>query len=195
MSYTFAAISDNREIIQYPMTVEEINALNNPLYDYYPCQYDIEPDYDPMIQKVLEIPVIINNYVYIRYKVAKKTFDDAYNELGFYIMTEMALGNTVTYESIPQEVVFSLITICKRDVQELLDNFAKTRGYDDIRSACSYAGSSNAQFALEANRCMYLRDMTWYSLHAYLLDVQTRPFPNTFSWAELASNLPALTWE
>ncbi len=46
-------------------------------------------------------------------------------------------------------------------IQRALDAFAQTRGYDGIVSACSYATSSNARYAAEADYCVRLRDDTW----------------------------------
>lgn len=45
--------------------------------------------------------------------------------------------------------------------QSALDTFARTRGYDSIMSACSYATSTDAQFRAEAECCVTLRDATW----------------------------------
>jgi|GEM_PF-4356145 len=46
-------------------------------------------------------------------------------------------------------------------VQQALDAFAQTRGYDGIISAVSYAGSNDEQYAAEGAYCMALRDETW----------------------------------
>ena len=74
-------------------------------------------------------------------------------------------------------------------VQSALDNFAKTRGYDGIMSACSYSNSTDAQFKLEADYCIQLRDTTWRMGYAILADVKagTRPIPSV---GELIAELP-----
>ena len=74
-------------------------------------------------------------------------------------------------------------------VQAALDNFAKTRGYDGIMSACSYSNSTDAQFKLEADYCIQLRDTTWRMGYAILAEVKTgtRPIP---SIEELIAELP-----
>ncbi len=55
--------------------------------------------------------------------------------------------------------------------QDALDDFARTRGYDGILSACSYAGSEDPQCAAEAAYCMRLRDLTWRRGYAILAAV------------------------
>ena len=74
-------------------------------------------------------------------------------------------------------------------VQAALDNFAKTRGYDGIMSACSYSNSTDAQFKLEADYCIQLRDTTWRMGYAILAEVKagTRPIPSV---EELIAELP-----
>lgn len=78
-------------------------------------------------------------------------------------------------------------------VQQRLDDFARTRGYDGILSACTYANSTLPRFAIEGARCVSLRDETWAACYDVLAQVQagTRPVP---TWAELEAELPALTW-
>ena len=79
-------------------------------------------------------------------------------------------------------------------IQQRLDDFARTRGYDNIMSACSYFGSANPRFKQEADRAIALRDATWAAAYALLDDVLSgqRPMP-TFD--EVCAALPALTWE
>lgn len=74
-------------------------------------------------------------------------------------------------------------------VQSALDNFAKTRGYDGIMSACSYSNSTDAQFKLEADYCIQLRDTTWRMGYAILAEVKAgnRPVPSV---EELIAELP-----
>lgn len=74
-------------------------------------------------------------------------------------------------------------------VQRALDAFAKTRGYDGIMSACSYSNSTDAQFKLEADYCIQLRDTTWRMGYAILAEVKAgnRPVPTV---EELIAELP-----
>ena len=79
-------------------------------------------------------------------------------------------------------------------VQQRLDTFAQTRGYDGIMSAASYYGSSNPKFKAEADRAIQLRDSTWDICYAILDDVLAgnRSVPTL---DEIFAELPELTWE
>ena len=79
-------------------------------------------------------------------------------------------------------------------VQQRLDAFAQTRGYDGIMSAASYYGSSNPKFKAEADRAIQLRDNTWAICYTILDDVLAgkRPIPTL---DEIFVELPELTWE
>lgn len=80
--------------------------------------------------------------------------------------------------------------------QARLDAFARTRGYDGILSAATYAASGNTQFAAEGQYCVGARDATWGALYAILAEVQAepplRPVPTSF--ADIEPDLPVLTW-
>lgn len=74
-------------------------------------------------------------------------------------------------------------------VQQALNNFANTRLYDDIFTACSYANSTNEKFKQEAEYCIKLRDDTWAMCYQILDDVVDgkRDIP---SEEELLAELP-----
>ena len=78
--------------------------------------------------------------------------------------------------------------------QARLDGFARTRNYDGILSACTYATSSIPQFASEGQAAVNARDATWATLYTILGEVQTgaRPVPTGFT--DIEADLPALVW-
>lgn len=78
-------------------------------------------------------------------------------------------------------------------VQDRLDAFARTRGYDSILSACTYATSTQARFQAEGAYCVQARDAHWAACYAVLAEVQagTRAMPTV---AEVLAAMPALTW-
>ena len=78
--------------------------------------------------------------------------------------------------------------------QNRLDQFAQTRGYDNILSACTYATSPTAKFSSEGQYCVVQRDATWAKLLEILADVETgiRPLPD--SYQEIEPELPPLVW-
>lgn len=78
--------------------------------------------------------------------------------------------------------------------QRRLDDFARTRNYDGILSACTYATSTVPKFAAEGQYAVQARDATWAALYALLEEVQAgqRPVPESFD--DVAPLLPALEW-
>jgi hypothetical protein len=78
--------------------------------------------------------------------------------------------------------------------QKRLDDFAKTREYDGILSACTYSTSPTTKFATEGQYCVEQRDATWAKLYEMLAEVEagTRPIPQSF--ADIEPELPALVW-
>lgn len=78
--------------------------------------------------------------------------------------------------------------------QQRLDNFAKTRGYDGILSACTYATSTVPKFQQEGQYCVTARDSTWAGLYQILSEVEagTRLMPAGF--ADIEPLLPKLSW-
>ena len=112
-----------------------------------------------------------------------------------YVFDGTAVQRIYTVEDIPQEELMkSLSDSIVQQVQLRLDNFAKTKNYDGILSACTYATSVNPAFKAEGQYCVELRDNTWAVLYQILEEVQSgiRDIPS--SYQDIESELPALGW-
>jgi hypothetical protein len=79
-------------------------------------------------------------------------------------------------------------------VQVKLDDFAKTRNYDGILSACTYATSTIPQFKAEGQKAVELRDATWSALYTLLAEVNAGTKPAPTSIADIEAVLPAFVW-
>jgi hypothetical protein len=78
--------------------------------------------------------------------------------------------------------------------QKRLDDFAQTRNYDGILSACTYATSAVPKFATEGQYCVEVRDTTWAALYDILEEVQAGTRPKPSGYADIEADLPVLTW-
>lgn len=80
-----------------------------------------------------------------------------------------------------------------QSVQQHLDDFARTLGYDGIMSACTYATSTVPKFKAEGQYAVEARDATWVKCYEVLAAVEagSRPMPTL---EELLTELPVLTW-
>lgn len=78
-------------------------------------------------------------------------------------------------------------------VQQHLDTFARTRNYDGILSAATYATSQVPKFKAEGQYAVEARDATWAKCYEILAAVEagSRPMPTL---DELLAELPALVW-
>lgn len=79
-------------------------------------------------------------------------------------------------------------------VQAHLDATARTRNYDGILSACSYATSADLKFGAEGKAAVIWRDKVWLYCYAELAKVQaaTRSVPATT--AAFVAELPVISW-
>jgi hypothetical protein len=106
----------------------------------------------------------------------------------------MSFINIKTVEQLEQERLEKLQKTIVAKTQSRLDEFARTRNYDGILSACTYATSTIPKFQTEGQYCVNARDNTWDTLYVFLAEVQTglRPVPNDFS--DIEPHLPILEW-
>lgn len=130
-----------------------------------------QPTFDPLTQKVAEAaPALVNGVWTQQWQIVALTPEE-----------QQAAALKVKDEIIQK-------------TQQRLDDFAKTRNYDGILSACTYATSSVPKFQAEGQYCVDARDNTWATLYQILAEAQTgaRPVPSGF--ADIEGDLPQLTW-
>lgn len=104
------------------------------------------------------------------------------------------LTKLITAEQKAADALVALQSSIVAATQQRLDDFAKTRGYDGILSACTYATSTVPKFAADGQAAVNARDTTWATLYTVLAEVQagTRPMPTGF--ADIEPLLPVLVW-
>lgn len=107
------------------------------------------------------------------------------------------VGEGETYSETPPQAriptVAEIIATYTAAIQKRLDDFARTRNYDGILSAATYATSATPKFAAEGQYAVEARDATWAKGGEILAAVEagTRPLPTLEA---LAAELPALAW-
>jgi uncharacterized protein YjcR len=114
------------------------------------------------------------------------------DEVRAFIATSLTPNYFITKSDLPM-VDFKAQVVAK--VQERLDNFAKTKNYDSILSATTYATSKIERFAKEGQRAVDLRDETWAQLYTIMEEAESGKRPTPTNFKEIEKELPALTWE
>lgn len=192
----------NKQTKKYPISESEIRFANtnisfaipfNAPEDYAWVFPSPIPEFNSVIQRVIEIAPELTDKGHWeqRWEVVSR-FEEYTDDVGItHTIEEQESVALLQHEKertqkIQQEIV--------QYTQNRLDDFAKTRNYDGILSACTYATSTIAKFKTEGQYCIEARDATWAKLYEILDDVQaeTRPEPNSF--ADIESDLPELRW-
>lgn len=109
------------------------------------------------------------------------------------VAIEIAPVNGVQQWRIDPAPVEQLVVAVTQAVQQRLDNFARTRAYDGILSACTYATSAVPKFAMEGQYAVQVRDTTWAVCYQIMADAQQgqRPIPTI---EQVLAELPVLEW-
>ena len=167
-------------IVEYPVYDVHIAARYEPVSNYTPVVFTSKPKpaLDEWVREVIELVAGVPT---VRYELVKYT-----SEQLVLLLKDVVLSN-------PQAAVIYQRAVVDL-VQQRLDAFARTRGYDNILSACTYATSAVPKFAQEGQAAVNLRDQTWAALYALLDEVQAGARPVPADFAEIEALLPALEW-
>ena len=88
----------------------------------------------------------------------------------------------------------TIVEILEQAVQKRLDDFAKTRGYENINSATTYINSSVDKYKNEGTYASTARDSTWNALYQIIEDVTDGNREKIVNFSEIESELPTLAW-
>lgn len=128
--------------------------------------------------------------------MATKIVDGVVCELTAEDLAEIAGYEAVFVAQAAERLQADILT----RVQERLDTFAKTRGYDDIKSVVGYCGCTVVKFATEAAYCRDKRAETWAAMYALLDQVTAGNWPTDGArqqptgYADIEPYLPDLVW-
>lgn len=192
----FARVVDG-SVVQYPMTYDDINVRNIPTDVYYQCFFSDEesPLIPSLSERVTEKLTIIGTSVYVSKVLVKKTIQEMFDYLHEIAAVTDEEGNvSIDRSKVSTDVYLAFEDAIKAEVQKTLDDFARQKGYDDLRSACTYFNSNIEVYRVEGMRAVELRDLTWYTLYMYFNDVITGVRTLPVTWNDIAQNLPELTW-
>ena len=138
-------------------------------YGWYPYLESDAPSYDPMTQRLSKSYTISSGVVRDLWQIVPLSPEDQSNLI--------------------QQKIQSL----GQSVNQHLDSVAKSKDYDSIISACTYASSSISLYRAEGEKCVAWRDAVWVKVYDVLSEVQSgsRPIPSA---EQLISELPEMQW-
>lgn len=152
-----------------------------------------QPDHNPITQTFRETTPVLTE---------KGRYEQAWEIVPRF--TEYTDEQGVTHTVIEQEsaaiaadqaaAVQSLVRSITDATQKRLDDFARTRNYDGILSACTYASSTVPMFAAEGQCAVNVRDATWAALYAIMAEVQAGARPMPAGFLDVEPDLPTMTW-
>lgn len=145
-------------------------------WSVYPVEPVSQPEYDAATQRVVEADPVRNE---------AGVFQQQWSVVDLSI-EEIQQAAALAAEALQSGIVAA--------TQQRLDDFARTRNYDGILSAATYATSAVPKFQAEGQYAVQSRDATWSRLYEVLAEVQagTRPVPS--GYADVEPLLPTLQW-
>lgn len=195
MSETLYCYVVNGVITESHITLTHIVNRGHSVSMYTPCVYKSKPIIS-MFEVAKESLVVGKDetgsqVVFVEYHSTPLSLEDLLD----YLPTNNANATPEDIAAGPApELVKRIQQLFVYRVQDLLDNFARTRNYDSILAACTYATSEVEKFRIEGQTAVNLRDRTWAALYTFSAELTEgiRPFPKTFD--DVIEALPVLEW-
>lgn len=108
------------------------------------------------------------------------------------IWTQKWIVRDATEQELVQ-ITQNIVAEYTRAIQQYLDITARTRNYENILSACSYAAGNHPKYSVEGQDCLNWREAVWDKGYEILNDVQAgiRPLPTI---EQVIAELPPMVW-
>jgi hypothetical protein len=190
-------ILDTQEVVsQGELRKRNSNTSFPAVWDSAICEYlNIAPILAAPQPEHTELEIVVKDGIvqdskgnWIENWVVQPRFSDIKNEKG-KVITSKAEQEAAFFAAKLEQVKLAIVS----QVQTRLDDFAKTRNYDSILSACTYATSTNDVFKAEGQKAVELRDSTWATLYTIMLEVSSGS-RTVSSFSDIESDLPVLEW-
>ena len=182
----FARVEGNR-IVEYPVTAGQIKVRKLPFSYFRQVAFEdavTAPDFHRVVESIRlerETPVV-------SFSVEPMTIQE--------ILDSLWEGKeTLNPTDTPPQAVLTLFTLASAIVTKRLDDFAKTKDYDNIVSLCSYVDDPDENLDKEGRRGRFLRSQAWTSIRGYQNQVLTGELPVPRTEKELLACVPEFTWD
>ena len=152
-----------------------------------------QPTYNAVIQSVREIaPVLtVKGHYEQQWEIVPRFVEYTDEQDVVHTVAEQEAA-AIAADATAKTLAFQSAVVVA--TQARLDDFARTRNYDGILSACTYASSTINKFLVEGQYCVNMRDATWMVLYSLMADVQAGNQPMPATVADVLAVLPALEW-
>ncbi len=183
----------NGKVVEYPVSELHIHNRSQPKSMYTLCKKDTKPTITSQ-QYLTETLEVTPNLVLVHYNVVDKTLQQLLD--GFKDPSSNTLINPtpLNISAISTADIAKVSELTNIHVQTLLDDFAVTKGYDNINSTISYLNSTVLAYSTEAATASALRDNVWSTLNTYLTDVTAGTLPLPLKVSDIEAVLPTFVW-
>lgn len=191
----FARVTDGK-VVEYPVYRIHIRNRAHPL-SYYHRVVDAgapAPDEFGTVDQTLEVHP--DNTVHVVYTKRPLTLAEILRTFQAQNPEDpMAPMAAKSISDIDPATVQHVYSLAGDYVSVKLDEFARTKRYNDFIHLTGYRYSAIPSFTAEAMRGYTLRDQIWSNLLNYFTQVTTGAVPVPTSIADVDALIPAMTWE
>lgn len=185
------ALVKNNEIVEYPVYYSSIVNRAHPVSMYTKVQFENKPITPPYHYVPEKLTVQDDGSVVLKYGNVVPIPLNTLLQRATGPLLIRGIAETLEIPAALSDHIFSLL---EKNTEELLDNFAKEKGYKNIETAISYVGSNNQQFSDEGKYCLSIRDTVWATFFAQKNDITSKKIPYPESWESFRTHLPELVW-
>lgn len=182
------------EIVEYPLTLQQIQARRAPMRDFSIVTFEDESSPEPF-KKVVEKIKLMGEIPVVYYELEPIDFQETLEKLWNLSISKMRGTNEHFFKFTNKETVEHLFFLIGEELEKRLQVFAEEKFYKNIEVLCSYVQDPFERFSKEGRKGLEARSEAWKFMVEFRENLETNKIQIPKTKEELFDLIPTFSWE
>lgn len=182
------------EIVEYPLTLQQIQARRAPMRDFSIVTFEDEPSPEPF-KKVVEKIKLVGEIPVVYYELEPFDFQEILTELWKFSISRTKKRGGHFYKFTSKEAADHLLYLIAEELEKRLQRFSEEKSYKNIEVLCSYIQDPFERFSKEGRKGLEARSEAWKFMVEFRENLEANKIQIPKTKEELFDLIPTFSWE
>ncbi len=182
------------EIVEYPLTSQQIKARGAPMRDFSTVTFEDEPPPEPF-KKIVEKIKLMGETPVVYYELEPFDFQETLTQLWKFSISRTKKRGGHFYKFTSKEAANHLFYLITEELEKRLQTFSDEKSYKSIDVLCSYINDPFERFSEEGQKGLNARSEAWKFLVEFRENIETNKVQIPKTKEELFDLIPTFSWE
>ena len=182
------------EIVEYPLTLQQIQARGARMRDFSLVTFEDEPPLEPF-KKIVEKFKLTGETPVVYYELEPFDFQEILTELWKFSISRTKKRGGHFYKFTSKEAADHLFYLIAEELEKRLQRFSEEKSYKNIDVLCSYINDPFERFSEEGRKGLEARSEAWKFMVEFQENLEANKIQIPKTKEELFDLIPTFSWE